>query len=127
LQSKQAAFEIGQNRPAKGTAMPQKKDNRSGEKISDMEGIVIPVRWDEDGNPTAIALATQGEQEFLINMRDKMGKKLLAFLQKKVRIFGAVTLCKNNQKMITIRKYMPIAYDEFVVQSTNQSPANFLQ
>ena len=93
--------------------MPKKKDSISKDRISDIEGIIIPVRWDEDGNSIAVALATSKEEEILINMKKAKGKKLLEFLQKKVRIHGSVTTLDNNQKMITIRKYLPIAYDEF--------------
>jgi hypothetical protein len=94
--------------------MPIKKDSISIERISDIEGIIIPVRWDEDGNSIGVALATSQEEEFLINMESAMGKKLLEFLQKKVRICGSFTTLDNNQKMITIRKYLLLAYDEFV-------------
>lgn len=94
--------------------MPIKKDSLSGERISDIEGIIIPVRWDEDGNSIGVAMATSQEEEFLINMENAMGKKLLEFLQKKVRVHGSVIALDNNLKMITIRKYLLIAYDEFV-------------
>jgi hypothetical protein len=97
--------------------MPKKKDNISKERISVIEGIIIPVRWDNNGNAIAVALATSQEKEFLINMKNAKGKKILEFLQKKVRIHGPVTTLDNNQKMITIRKYLPIAYDEFIPHS----------
>jgi hypothetical protein len=35
-------------------------------------------------------------------------------LQKKVRIAGSITKLDNDQKMITIRRYLQIAYDQFV-------------
>lgn len=100
--------------------MPREKRIGLEEKNSDIEGIVIPVRWDANGHPTALALATSQEEEFLINMRNKMGKKLLAFLQKKVRIYGEVSISNNEQKMITIREYLPVAYDEFVLHPNNE-------
>jgi hypothetical protein len=94
--------------------MPKKKISISREQICDIEGIIIPVHWDEEGNSIAIALATLQEEEFLINMNTAKGKELLEFLQKKVKIHGSVTTLDNNQKMITIQTYQPIAYDEFV-------------
>ena len=100
--------------------MPKKKDNRLSDQINDMEGIIIPVHWDEEGNPVAIALATSQEEEFLINIKNKKGKKLLEFVRKKVRIQGAITLLGDNQKMITIRKCLPIAYDEFAFHGSNK-------
>jgi hypothetical protein len=92
--------------------VPKKKDTLSEEGIKSIEGIIIPVRWDDDGNSTAIALATSQEEEFFINMKSAKGKKLLEYLQKKVRITGSVTTLDNNQKMITIKKCHPISYDE---------------
>ena len=93
--------------------MPKKKDNLSVEQLKDVEGIIIPVHWDKDGNPITLAIATPQEEEFLINMKNEKGKKLFEFLQKKVKIAGSITTLANNQKMVTIRKYKIIAYDEF--------------
>lgn len=93
--------------------MPKTKDSRSGQKINHIEGIIIPVRWDKDGNPITVALATSQEEEYPINMKNEKGKNLLQFLQKKVRIAGLITTLANNQKMVTIRKCQLIAYDEF--------------
>lgn len=101
--------------------MPKRKHRRSEQGISDIEGIIIPIRWDEDGNPTAVALATSQEEEFPIDMGSKKGKKLLGCLQQKVRIHGAITISNNDQKMLTIRKCLPIAYDEFVLHGTNEN------
>ena len=93
--------------------MPKDKVSLSGEQINDIEGIIIPVRWDEEGNPITVALATSQEEEFPINMKNAKGKKLLEFLQKKVRIAGSITRLANNQKMVNIQKFQLIAYDEF--------------
>ena len=94
--------------------MSKKTNSISKEQASVIEGIIIPVHWDEEGNSIAVALATSQEEEFLINMENAMGKKLLDFLQKKVKICGSLTTLDNNQKMMTIQKFIPIDYDEFV-------------
>jgi hypothetical protein len=94
--------------------MSKKKHSISKKPISDIEGIIVPVRWDEDGNPVAVALATSQEEEFLINMKSAKARDLLKLLQKKVRIAGSITKLDNDQKMITIRRYLQIAYDQFV-------------
>ena len=82
--------------------------------IGDIEGIIVPVRWDNDGNPIAVALATSQEEELLIDMKSTKAGELLGLLQKKVRISGSITKLDNNKKMITIRRYLQIAYDQFV-------------
>jgi hypothetical protein len=97
--------------------MSKKKLSISKKSISDIEGIIVPVRWDEDGNPVAVALATSREEELLINMKSAKARELLELLQKKVRIAGSITKLDNDQKMITIQRYLQIAYDQFVPQN----------
>ena len=94
--------------------MSKSKHSVSKKSISDIEGIIVPVRWDEDGNPIAVALATSQEEELLINMKSAKARELLELLQKKVRIAGLITKLDSNLKIITIRKYQQIAYDQFV-------------
>ena len=94
--------------------MPKNKPNIPKKIISDIEGIIVPVRWDEDGNPIAVALATSQEEELLINMKSPKAGDLLKLVQKKVRIAGSITKLENDKKMITIQRYLQIAYDQFV-------------
>ena len=98
--------------------MSKNKHSISKRSISDIEGIIVPVRWDEDGNPIAVALATSQEEEFLINMKSAKARELLELLQKKVRIAGSIAKLDNHKKMITIRRYLQIAYDQFVPQNS---------
>ena len=97
--------------------MSKKKGNTSEKLFSDIEGIIIPVKWDENGNPIAVALATSQEEELLINMKESRGVELLKLLQKKVRITGSIGKSDDDREMITIRRYLHIAYDEFVPES----------
>ena len=86
--------------------------------IGDIEGIIVPVRWDNDGNPIAVALATSQEEELLIDMKSTKAGELLGLLQKKVRISGSITKLDNDQEMLTIRRYLQIAYDQFFPQNS---------
>jgi hypothetical protein len=86
--------------------------------IVDIEGIIVPVRWDNNGNPIAVALATSREEELLIDMKSTKAGELLGLLQKKVRISGSITKLDNDQEMLTIRRYLQIAYDQFVPQNS---------
>jgi len=98
--------------------MSKNKHNISKKSISNIEGIIIPFRWDKDGNPIAVALATSQEDELLINMNSAKARELLELLQKKVRIAGSIAKLDNHKKMITIRKFQQIAYDQFVPQNS---------
>ncbi|MGD2151142.1 MAG: hypothetical protein PVJ20_02080 [Desulfobacterales bacterium] len=97
--------------------MSKNKYSISKKNIGDIEGIIVPVKWDEGGNPIAVSLATSREEELLINMKSAKARDLLELLQKKVRIAGSITKLDNDKKIITIRKYQQIAYDQFVPQS----------
>ena len=97
--------------------MSKKKHVISKKSIGNIEGIIVPVRWDEDGNPIAVALATSQEEELLIDMESAKARELLELLQKKVRIAGSITKLDNDNKIITLRKYQQIAYDQFVSQN----------
>ncbi|MGD2030012.1 MAG: hypothetical protein PVG86_08770 [Desulfobacterales bacterium] len=97
--------------------MSKNKHSTSKKPISDIEGIIVPVRWDEDGNPIAVALAASQEEELLINMKSAKGRELLELLQKKVIITGSITKLDDDKKIITIRKYQQVAYDQFIPQN----------
>ena len=98
--------------------MSKNKHSIPKKSFSDIEGIIVPVRWDKNGNPIAVALATSQEEELLINMKSAKARELLELLQKKVRISGSIMKLDNDQKMITIRKYRQLAYDQFLLQNS---------
>ncbi len=53
-------------------------------------GIVVPIEWDEDGTPLAIAIATEDEQEYRIVDTNRKGRSLHKLLRKRVRVRGTV-------------------------------------
>lgn len=53
-------------------------------------GIIVPIEWDEDGTPIAIALATEDEQEYRIVEADSKARALRKLLRKRVRIKGTI-------------------------------------
>ena len=53
-------------------------------------GVIIPVEWDEDGNITAIAIATEDEKEYRISYANRKGKAIRKLLRKRVRIKGEI-------------------------------------
>ena len=50
-------------------------------------GLLVPARWDNNGNITGITLACRDEKEYPILM-DDVGKSLIAYLQEEVTIVG---------------------------------------
>jgi hypothetical protein len=65
---------------------------------------VIPVDWDEEGNPLAVAILGAGEEEHLVE-QDEEGKKLLELMQQEVEISGTVREVAEGHKTITVKSY----------------------
>ena len=68
-----------------------------------IQGLIIPVDWDERGNVIAIAISTFDEDEYLIDM-DEMGKELMGHLREEIEI-GGQYLVKSGKKMIRVEGY----------------------
>ena len=74
------------------------------EKIT-VTGIIVPVVWDEKGNPVSMAIATYAEQEYLINARTKKGKELQQLVRQKVRVTGILDSSASGRRTLTIQKF----------------------
>ncbi len=54
-----------------------------------IKGIVIPVAWDQKGNPISVAIATHTEEEYVVS-NDSKGKELFNLIREGVEITGLV-------------------------------------
>ena len=66
-----------------------------------IQGIVVPIDWDEDGNVISVAIATHEEEEFLIRNGDKV-EELKKLLRQEVEVRGEMSL-EGSQKVILVR------------------------
>jgi hypothetical protein len=66
-----------------------------------IQGIVVPIDWDEDGNVTSVTIATHEEEEFLIRNGDKV-EELKKLLRQEVEVQGEMTL-EGSQKVILVK------------------------
>jgi len=66
-----------------------------------IQGIVVPIDWDEDGNVTSVAIATRKEEEYLIRNNDKV-EELKRLLRQEVEVQGETTL-EGSQKVILVK------------------------
>jgi hypothetical protein len=66
-----------------------------------IQGSVVPIDWDEDGNVTSVAIATHEEEEFLIRNGDKV-EELKKLLRQEVEVQGEMTL-EGSQKVILVK------------------------
>jgi hypothetical protein len=70
-----------------------------------IQGIVVPIDWDDDGNVTSVAIATRAEEEFLIRNSDKV-EELKKLLRQEVEVQGEVAL-EGSQKVILVKTVVP--------------------
>ena len=73
------------------------------QKLTCIEGIIVPVDWDEKGNVIGAAISCHGEVEYRIDNNTK-GSELLSFIQEEVEATGIVRE-KANRKVITVTEY----------------------
>ncbi|MDY6954348.1 MAG: hypothetical protein SWE60_22815, partial [Thermodesulfobacteriota bacterium] len=66
--------------------MVRKRGNAVHEPITVM-GIVIPIEWDECGNPLATIISSPGEEEYLVEPYAK-GKELLGLVTQEIEVIG---------------------------------------
>jgi hypothetical protein len=80
------------------------KDKTKKEQITAI-GIVVPVEWDENGRPSAHAISSYDEEEYLIDIRTETGKRLSGVDRQKIRATGTLGTRIKNRRMITINSY----------------------
>ncbi len=68
-------------------------------------GIIVPVEWDEKGNPVSTAVSTYTEQEYLIDGSNKKGLELQKLFRQKVKVTGTPGFSKSGRQIITVKKY----------------------
>ena len=61
-----------------------------------IKGIVIPAGWDPNGNIISLAIATDDEQEYLIDNRQRINK-LITLLRQEVVVTGTVRQTEKNK------------------------------
>jgi hypothetical protein len=81
-----------------------KKKKGTGDELTTVRGIVIPVDWDEEGNTLVAAISGSNEQEYVIE-QDKKGKELLKFIRHEIEVDGVVRKAINGRRTITVRSY----------------------
>lgn len=75
-------------------------------------GIIIPVEWDEDGNPTAIAISTYDENEYIIDGGHGPGEDLKRYLRKKMIISGFLDRESPTKHVIKVTYFSRIQEKE---------------
>jgi hypothetical protein len=61
-----------------------------------IKGILIPAAWDQDGKIVSLAIATNDEQEYLIDACQRI-TKLVSLLRNEVVVTGIVRQTEKNK------------------------------
>ena len=96
--------DVTRHRQKPATTRKMKKDQTQKEQITAI-GIVIPVEWDEKGRPSAHAIASYDEEEYLIDIRTETGKQLSGVDRQKIRATGTLGSRIKNRRLISITSY----------------------
>jgi len=81
-----------------------KENKGTGDELTTVRGIVIPVDWDEDGNVLAAAISSPDEQVYFTEL-DKKGKKMLELIRREIEVSGVVRKIIKGRKTITVKSY----------------------
>ena len=81
-----------------------KKSRKTGDELTTVRGIVIPVDWDEQGNALAAAISGLDEQEYLVE-QDAKGRELLGLMRRAIEVSGMVSKAVKGRKRIKVKSY----------------------
>ena len=78
----------------------------SKDKIT-LKGLVVPARWDKNGDILGIAIAGSDEREYPVLM-DNIGRNLMVFMHEVVNIIGT-PVKMDNSEVIKVMKFNKIS------------------
>ena len=69
--------------------------------VTMIQGILVPMDWDSEGNPIKAAVFSDKEEEYHINNRRKV-RQLAGLMKQKVEVMAVVRM-EAGRKVITVR------------------------
>jgi hypothetical protein len=72
-----------------------------------VEGLIIPNKWDENGNTIGIAIHTNKEEVYLI-AHNRIESELLSHIHLKVRVKGKIMERLDGNKLIHVSSFKHI-------------------
>lgn len=77
-----------------------------------IQGLIVPVAWDEEGNPLSVAVSTFDEKEYIVQ-KDIKGNQLFGLLREQVEVRGEIRI-RDGVKTIKVKKYALIKKPELI-------------
>jgi uncharacterized membrane-anchored protein len=75
-----------------------------------IQGLIVPVTWDEEGNPLSVAVSTFDEEEYIVE-KDIKADQLFGLLREQVEVMGKVWI-RDGAKTIKVKEYVLIKKPE---------------
>lgn len=69
-------------------AATKKREAKRGPGVT-LQGVIIPVEWDEEGNVTTVSVSTFNEESYIVDHTEK-GRDLIGFVQSEVEVTGFI-------------------------------------
>lgn len=67
-------------------------------------GILIPQQWDDNGNVIGVSIQAFDENEYIVKTY-KRGKKLLDFINQKVKVTGKVFEGEDGKLLVEVNRF----------------------
>jgi len=83
-----------------------KKNASHGNRLCDALGIIVPVEWDLNGNPSAWAISTYDENLYQIDNATEKGRELGSFLGRKILLSGVLDDSGDKYCKIMVETYV---------------------
>jgi hypothetical protein len=71
--------------------------------VKKIKGVLLPVKWDENGSVQDIALYADDENEYII-VKDTKSKEMIKLLRQEVELYGTVQR-KKGKNIIHVKCY----------------------
>lgn len=68
-----------------------------------IKGVLLPVKWDENGSVQDIALYADDENEYIV-VKSTKSKDMIKLLRQQVKLYGTVQ-CKKGKHIIDVESY----------------------
>ena len=68
-----------------------------------IKGVLLPVKWDENGSVQDIALYADDENEYIV-VKNIKSKEMIKLLRQQVELYGTVQ-CKKGKHTIDVKRY----------------------
>jgi hypothetical protein len=85
---------------------PMKENPSHGNRLCKALGIIVPVEWDLNGNPSAWAISTYDENLYRIDTATEKGRILGSFLGRKMLLSGLLDEAEDSQRKILVETYV---------------------